>query len=295
MAHFPSLARELGALAGGHCAAQPERRVGGGSINECYAWRCESRLLFVKVAARAALSAFAAESEGLAALSAARTVRVPKVLACGATEHDAFLALEWIERGRGDARTEWRLGEGLAALHRVTAARFGFAHDNFIGATPQPSASDSDWARIFAERRLRPQLVLAARHGLGRRLEQAGERLLAAVPALLAGHTPAPALLHGDLWGGNWFADESGQPVVFDPAVYYGDAEADLAMSRLFGGFGAEFYRAYAAAAPLTAGAERRAELYNLYHVLNHANLFGGGYAAQALAMIARLLGEAHG
>jgi len=138
MAHFPSLARELGALAGGHCAAQPERRVGGGSINECYAWRCESRLLFVKVAARAALSAFAAESEGLAALSAARTVRVPKVLACGATEHDAFLALEWIERGPGDARTEWRLGEGLAALHRVTAARFGFVHDNFIGATPQP-------------------------------------------------------------------------------------------------------------------------------------------------------------
>jgi fructosamine-3-kinase len=217
------------------------------------------------------------------------------VIARGATQDDAFLALEWIERGSADERTERRLGEGLALLHRVTAARFGFANDNFIGATPQPNDWDSDWARFFAERRLRPQLALAARNGLGRPLEQAGERLLAAVPALLAGHTPAPSLLHGDLWGGNWFADETGRPVVFDPAVYYGDAEADLAMSRLFGGFGAEFYRAYAAAAPLTAGAERRTELYNLYHVLNHANLFGGGYAAQAHESIARLLAQAGG
>jgi fructosamine-3-kinase len=295
MSDFPSIARELGALAGGPCAAEPERRVGGGSINTCYAWRCGQRLLFVKVAAREALAVFTAESEGLAALAAAHTLRVPQVIARGSTEEGAFLALEWIERGPGDRRTEWRLGEGLAALHRVTAPRYGFAHANFIGATPQVNDWDSDWARFFAERRLRPQLVLAARNGLGRRLEQAGERLLAAVPALLAGHTPAPSLLHGDLWGGNWFADETGRPVVFDPAVYYGDAEADLAMSRLFGGFGAEFYRAYAAAAALTAGTERRTELYNLYHVLNHANLFGGGCAAQALVMIAGLLSGAHG
>ena len=115
------------------------------------------------------------------------------------------------------------------------------------------------------------------------------------MPALLAGHRPAACLLHGDLWGGNWFADAAGLPVVFDPAVYYGDAEADLAMTRLFGGFGPGFYRAYAAASPLTAGAEVRAELYNLYHVLNHANLFGGGYPAQALESIARLLAQAGG
>jgi fructosamine-3-kinase len=216
-------------------------------------------------------------------------------VACGATEEDAFLALEWIERGAGGAGTERRLGEGLAALHRVTgvtAARFGFAHDNFIGRTPQVNGWDSDWARFFGERRLRPQLQLAAANRLGQRLQEAGERVLAALPGLLAGHEPAACLLHGDLWGGNWFADEMGQPVVFDPAVYYGDAEADLAMSRLFGGFGSEFYRAYAAAAPLTAGAERRAELYNLYHVLNHANLFGGGYVRQALAMADRLVAE---
>ena len=290
MTHFPSLARELGALAGGRCAAEPERRVGGGSINTCYAWRCGARLLFVKVAAREALAGFTAESEGLAALAAARTLRVPQVLARGSAEEGAFLALEWIERGPGDARTERRLGEGLALLHRVTGERFGFTHDNFIGRTPQANTWDSDWARFFAERRLRPQLQLAARNGGSARLTRSGERLLAAVPALLGGHEPVASLLHGDLWGGNWFADQAGQPVIFDPAVYYGDAETDLAMTQLFGGFGPEFYRAYAAAAPLTAGAQRRAELYNLYHVLNHANLFGNGYARQALAMCEQLL-----
>ena len=295
MANFAPIARELGALAGGHCASEPERRVGGGSINACYAWRCGTALLFVKVAAREELQAFTAESEGLAALAAAHALRVPRVIARGATADDAFLALEWIARGPGDAHTARRLGEGLALLHRVTAGRFGFAHDNFIGRTPQANGWEPDWTHFFGERRLRPQLRLAAQNGLGRGLLDALERVLASLPALLAGHEPPPALLHGDLWGGNWFADETGRPVIFDPAVYYGDAEADLAMTRLFGGFAAEFYRAYAAAAPLTAGWQTRAELYNLYHVLNHANLFGGGYAAQALAMLERLLAQARG
>ena len=295
MTQFSGIARELGARAGVRCAPQPERRVGGGSSHECYAWRYDGGLLFVKLAPRTALSHFTAESEGLAALAAARTLRVPRVIACGESAQDAFLALEWIERGAADARSERRLAEGLAALHRVRAARFGFAHDNYIGASAQANAWDSDWARFFAERRLRPQLELAARNGLGARLQDCGGRLLAQVPRLLAGHRPVASLLHGDLWGGNWFADETGQPVVFDPAVYYGDAEADLAMTRLFGGFGAQFYRSYAAAAPLTAGAATRAELYNLYHVLNHANLFGGAYVRQASAMCARLLAELRG
>jgi fructosamine-3-kinase len=295
MTDFASIARELGALAGAPCASEPERRIGGGSINACYAWRCGGDRLFVKLAPRAALSNFTAESAGLAALAATRTLRVPRLIACGGTGQDAFLALEWVERGRTETRSERLLAEGLAALHRVTAARFGFAHDNFIGATPQANAWEADWARFFAERRLRPQLELAARNGLGRPLQEAGARLLAAVPQLLAGHRPQAALLHGDLWGGNWFADTTGQPVLFDPAVYHGDAEVDLAMSQLFGGFGAEFYRAYAAAAPLTAGAATRAELYNLYHVLNHANLFGGGYVQQALATCAQLLAEVRG
>ncbi|MDE2052748.1 MAG: fructosamine kinase family protein, partial [Gammaproteobacteria bacterium] len=126
-------------------------------------------------------------------------------------------------------------------------------------------------------------------------LENPGARLLESVDALLAGHRPRASLLHGDLWAGNWLADSQDEPVIFDPAAYYGDREADLAMTRLFGGFGRAFYDAYQDAAPLPAGHVVRAELYNLYHVLNHANLFGGGYARQARVSIERLLAEVRG
>jgi len=248
--------------------------------------------MFVKVGPRASHTAFAAEADGLRELRAARALRVPQVLASGVADTAAFLALEWIERGRPDAGCERRLGEGLAALHAVTAPRCGWQRDNTIGRTPQANAWSADWMEFFRERRLRPQLALGERHGFPRRLGERGARLLEALPALLVGHRPRASLLHGDLWGGNWLASSAGEPVLFDPAVYYGDRETDLAMTHLFGGFGAGFYHAYESAAPLPAGAPRRAELYNLYHVLNHANLFGGGYAAQAQSIIDRLLSE---
>jgi fructosamine-3-kinase len=211
------------------------------------------------------------------------------VIACGQTETAAFLALEWIEPGVADVRCEERLGAGLAALHAVSAARFGFPHDNLIGRTPQFNGWTSNWAEFYRDRRLRPQLTLAAQGGHGWLAEQ-GARLLERVPALLGGHRPPASLLHGDLWGGNWLASLQGEPVIFDPAVYYGDRETDLAMTRLFGGFGSSFYQAYNAAAPLAPGWQARGELYNLYHVLNHANLFGAAYAQQARAMMERLL-----
>jgi fructosamine-3-kinase len=165
--------------------------------------------------------------------------------------------------------------------------------DNTIGRTPQVNAASEDWAEFFRERRLRPQLQMAAVHGFADLPAAAGERLLESVQGLLAGHRPSASLLHGDLWGGNWLAALSGEPVLIDPAVYYGDRETDLAMTRLFGGFGERFYQAYQAAAPLVFGWQARAELYNLYHVLNHANLFGGGYARQARDMIEHLLAPA--
>jgi len=289
MDRFAGIARALNALSGAGCAPGPGRRVGGGSINECYFWPARAAPLFVKVGARADLAMFEAEAEGLNALAAARALRVPAVLACGASAAAAFLALEWIETGRADAACERHLGEGLAALHALTAARFGFTRDNTLGRTPQRNPWTEDWLEFFREQRLRPQLALAAANGL-RHLEAPGARLLEALPALLAHHAPAAALLHGDLWGGNWFAAAGGEPVIFDPAVYYGDRETDLAMTRLFGGFGADFYAAYEAAAPLPPGAATRARLYKLYHVLNHANLFGGGYAAQARELIGELL-----
>jgi protein-ribulosamine 3-kinase len=290
MERFAAVARELSTLSGRQCAPAPERSVAGGSINECYTWRCGSELLFVKVRARGARAAFEAESRGLAELARARAIRVPEVIARGETDTAAFLALEWIESKAPDARCEERLGEELAALHTVTATRFGFHHDNLIGSTPQPNGWTSDWAEFFRDSRLRPQLTLAAQSGYGALLTEPGARLLERVPALLAGHQPRASLLHGDLWGGNWLASTHGEPVVFDPAIYYGDREADLAMTRLFGGFGASFYRAYNTAAPLAPGWQVRLELYNLYHVLNHANLFGGGFAQQARAMMERVL-----
>jgi protein-ribulosamine 3-kinase len=283
------LAQALEQLTGAGVAPSPEREVGGGSINECYRWPARAAALFVKVAPADSLPVFEAESAGLAELAAAKALRVPAVRACGSAARHAFLALEWIEAARADAASERRLGEGLAALHAVTAARFGWTRDNTIGRTAQANAWSTDWTTFFRERRLRPQLELAAANGF-KSLSAPGDRLLAALPALLAGHAPSASLLHGDLWGGNWFTARDGTPVVFDPAVYYGDREADLAMTHLFGGFGAGFYRAYEAVAPLPPGATPRRDLYQLYHVLNHANLFGGGYAGQARALILALL-----
>ncbi|HEY4746406.1 MAG TPA: fructosamine kinase family protein, partial [Steroidobacteraceae bacterium] len=261
----------------------------------CYNWPGDAGAMFVKVAAPEAHAMFAAEAAGLAELEWAHAVRVPRLLASGHTEGAAFLALEWIETGVAGPDYEARLGKELAALHAVTAPRFGWVRDNTIGRTPQANAASDDWAEFFRERRLRPQLELAASHGFADLLATPGERLLESVQVLLAGHRPAASLLHGDLWGGNWLASASGEPVLIDPAVYYGDRETDLAMTRLFGGFGEGFYQAYQAAAPLALGWQTRAELYNLYHVLNHANLFGGGYARQARAIIERLLAQSRG
>ena len=293
MERFAAIAREISSLTGTRCAPAPQRRVTGGSINECYCWPGDAGPMFVKVAPLEAQAMLAAEAAGLAELERSHTVRVPRVLASGPAERCAFLALEWIETGVAGPECEARLGRELAALHAVTAPRFGWVRDNTIGRTPQVNAASEDWAEFFRERRLRPQLEMAAAHGFAELPAAAGERLLESVQGLLGAHRPAASLLHGDLWGGNWLASASGEPVLIDPAVYYGDRETDLAMTRLFGGFGEAFYQAYQAAAPSAPGWQVRAELYNLYHVLNHANLFGGGYARQARAMIERLLAQA--
>ncbi len=292
---FEQIAREIGKQLGGDCSLEPDYGVSGGKIHRSYRWECDDKLLFVKVAGPAGAAGLEAEFTGLLALAGAQAVRVPRVLARGNVGPTAFLALEWIESRPSGRAAERRLGELLAAQHRVTATQFGFASDNFIGPTPQPNGCLSDWAEFFRDRRLRPQLALAAQNGFAELLEQPGARLLESVAALLEGHRPEASLLHGDLWSGNWLADEHEEPVIFDPAVYYGDREADLAMTRLFGGFGRAFYDAYLGAAPLPAGHAERAELYNLYHLLNHANLFGGGYASQARKSIDRLLAAVRG
>jgi len=286
------LAAALAATTGMRVAECPESPVGGGSINECVRWPSESGPLFVKLADADRYEMFAAEAAGLRELQRARAVRVPHVLGEGTAAGRAFLALEWIEFGRTSRRSEALLGEQLAALHRVTVRQYGWHRDNTIGATPQRNAWLPEWPAFYARHRLGFQLDLAEQQGHGGGWLDGGRRLCQRIGGFFDGYHPQPSLLHGDLWGGNWATDASGSPVVYDPAVYFGDREADLAMTTLFGGFGAAFYAAYEAAWPLDAGYARRRDLYNLYHVLNHLNLFGGGYRSQAERMIERLLAE---
>ncbi|WP_116807713.1 fructosamine kinase family protein [Steroidobacter cummioxidans] len=287
-----SLAVALSRTLGTEVAAGSERQVGGGSINSCARFESASGPLFVKYGDASSLDMFQAEAEGLAELAKACAVRVPGVLAVSELDGVAFLALEWIDLRGAAAGSEKKLGELLAAQHRVTREKFGWHRDNTIGSTPQSNREAADWVEFLREQRLRPQLALAKSNGAGADLIDNGERLCERLDRFFSSYRPAPSLLHGDLWGGNWSSDANGQPVLFDPAVYFGDREADLAMTRLFGGFGASFYSAYQSAWPVDAGAASRVTLYNLYHVLNHFNLFGGGYLRQALGMSQRLLAE---
>jgi protein-ribulosamine 3-kinase len=270
---------------------QPANRVHGGCINESYRWESRSGPLFVKLAPVGQLTMLQAEADGLAELARADAVRVPRVLAAGSEAQTAFLALEWIDLASSvSGASAQPLGVQLAQQHRATAGKFGWHRDNTIGSTPQVNTQSEAWPAFFREKRLRYQLELAAQNGYTGRLQDHGAKLLERIDAFFADHRPTPSLLHGDLWGGNAGADSNGNPVIFDPAVYYGDREADLAMTRLFGGFPAAFYSAYESAWPLPKSARARVDLYNLYHVLNHVNLFGGGYESQAESMIDRLL-----
>jgi protein-ribulosamine 3-kinase len=270
--------------------ATPLGAVGGGCINEAVRVQYGGQTYFVKLNSAVHADMFAAEARGLRELRDSHSLRVPEPLCWGDDGQSAWLVLEDLALGgSGDLAA---LGHGLARLHRVTQPQFGWVQDNTIGSTPQINTPEPDWVVFWREHRLRFQLDLAARQGHGGRLRARGERLLDEFPRLFAAYRPAASLLHGDLWSGNYAYTRDGEPVIFDPAVYYGDREADLAMTELFGGFGREFYAAYREAYPLDEGYAVRKTLYNLYHVLNHLYLFGGGYLSQAQGMIDRLLSE---
>ena len=277
--------REAGLFVGDSANATP---VGGGDISA--AWRIESQDggIFLKTGPGDALDMFAAEAEGLLELKAAEAVRVPEVLAVGEHSGGAFLALEWLDLRSPDKSNEKILGEQLATMHRTVKDQFGWHRDNTIGRTPQHNEWSDDWSAFFGEHRLGFQLELAIRNGFSGELQKEGTRLLKSLPSFFEGYPVVPSLLHGDLWGGNWSSCQ-GLPVIFDPAVYFGDRETDLAMTKLFGGFGATFYSAYESAWPLQPGSHARMDLYQLYHVLNHLNLFGGAYLGRAIALMRNL------
>ena len=279
-----------------HLEPTATERVGGGCIHE--AWKVTGETAdgtvhyFAKLNAADAKPMFEAEADGLAAIRSAGALRVPAVIAVEDDGEKSWLVLEWLELEPLGARSGAALGSALAAQHRMAQGRFGWPRDNYIGATPQKNGESDDWMDFWRERRLVQQLRLAARNRLPSKMIDRGERLAADCEALFRGHAPSKSLLHGDMWGGNCSALPDGTPVVFDPAVYVGDRECDLAMTELFGGFPKDFHAAYGAAWPLADGYAVRRDFYNLYHVLNHANLFAGGYVAQAMQGIERSLAE---
>ncbi len=266
------------------------REKAGGGINECHVIRGGGRAFFVKLNRPERAEMFAAEMDGLREIAGTKTVRVPGPVCHGASPAACWIVLEHLDLQPAGGTAIRALGAGLARLHRVTAPCYGWHRDNTIGTTPQGNARTHDWIGFWRERRLGFQLHLATSNGRSGRLIRDGERLMEKLPVFFAGYTPSPSLLHGDLWSGNAAMTAGGEPVIYDPAVYYGDREADLAMTELFGGFPPSFYDAYRAEYPLDAGYGTRKHLYNLYHVLNHLNLFGGGYRAQAEQMLGQLL-----
>ena len=265
--------------------------IGGGSINKAYRVEgTDGTNYFLKINESRHYPMLVAETAGLKAISATSTLRVPKPLVDGVSGEKCYLVLEYLELStNGNGKL---LGEQLAGLHHNQSNRFGFTQDNFIGTTPQPNTWKDNWIDFWRENRLGFQLSLAAQNGFGAQLQSLGEKLMDLLPVFFADYTPQPSLLHGDLWSGNHAFLLDGIPTTFDPAVYYGDRECDIAMTELFGGYSADFYSAYRAFYPMDAGYAARKNLYNLYHILNHANLFGGGYARQSEQMMQRLLAE---
>ncbi len=276
---------------GRHFDVETVREAAGGCINTTLVVGGRGQRYFVKMNAPERVEMFAAEVEALQLLAAAEAVRVPNPICSGTAANRAYIALEFLDLRAGDHSSDARMGQQLARLHGNTERNFGWRRDNTIGSTPQHNTPDADWIEFWRRHRLGYQLDLAAQNGYSA-LHARGQELSKRLDAFFAGYRPVASLLHGDLWSGNCAVTAAGEPVIFDPASYYGDREADVAMTELFGGFSDHFYQAYRAEWPLYPGYATRKTLYNLYHVLNHLNLFGAGYLAQAERMLGRLLSE---
>lgn len=290
MSQWQSIAEHIGQVTGYSFSVKQARGLGGGSINAAFLLCGDHARYFVKTNKAGRQSMFQAEAEGLREMAASHTVRVPEPVCCGDDRTQSYIVLEYLDMaGSADQSA---LGEQLAAMHQVTAKQFGWRMDNTIGATHQPNAWKDDWLDFWRDQRLGFQLQLAAKNGYGGELQSLGEKLLVDMPKLFSGRKILPSMLHGDLWGGNVAGLPDGTPVIFDPAFYYGDREADLAMTYVFGGFNQDFYASYQNTWPLDEGFALRKTFYNIYHIINHLNLFGGGYHGQSIHMLEQVLAE---
>ncbi len=260
--------------------------VSGGDINQAARVTLNSNsTIFVKWHYQPPAGMFPAEAFGLTLLAQANALRVPQVYFAAET----YLAMEWLGNGgQRSTQVAAQLGEKLAQQHQFTVDQFGLEQDNYCGLTPQQNTPSDNWVDFFATRRLGAQMELAAQQNrLPRQRARQLEALITKLGDLLPVRPPA-SLLHGDLWGGNWLVTATGEPALIDPAVYFGHREADLAFTELFGGFPAAFYNAYQATWPLETGYRERKDIYNLYHLLNHLNLFGEGYGSSVDAVLRR-------
>lgn len=292
MSDWAAIETAISAATGHAFTVVDHRAALGGDINEAHVVSDGTRRFFVKTNRADRRAMFEAEAAGLSELRQATLLRVPEPVAVDATDEVAFIVLEHLALARPTRESMTRLGEGLAELHGIVATRHGWGRDNTLGPNRQHNARHADWTEFWRENRLAVMLdALAPEYP---DVAREGDRLLAVLPDLLAGHKPEASLLHGDLWGGNAGMDSTGRPVIYDPAVYYGDRETDLALTELFGGFSPDFYEAYWGAWPAPPGyREIRRPLYQLHHLLNHARLFGGGYAAQARRVMTQLIRRA--
>lgn len=274
--------------------------IAGGSINQAMriegVINGEAKQFFIKFNQKDALPMFQAEADGLRELQNTAAISTPDVICLGEAGQ-SYLVLQYLDLGPGNTDSATLLGKQLAMLHKssLNGTTFGWGQDNTIGLTPQINRTADNWIDFWREHRLGFQLELAKNNGASHGLLAKGEKLQNRLEALFQDYAPEASLLHGDLWSGNFGYLQNGEPVLFDPAVYYGDREADLAMTELFGGFPREFYAAYNDAWPLHTGYAVRKYLYNLYHILNHFNLFAGGYDSQAERMMDQLLNNAEG
>lgn len=292
MAPWPEINAQISAVVNATFEATKIMPISGGCSNKTYKVADGNQLFFIKLNAAGYLPMFEAEAAGLQEIDITRTLHVPLPICWGQNNHHAWLVLEYLHinsASNGDAAA---LGLGLAAMHRVNSEYFGWTRDNTIGNTPQINSASINWSQFWRDHRLGYQLELAKLNGYTGQLQTLGEQLMDELGTFFNNGSPAAALLHGDLWRGNYSFDMNGLPVIYDPAVYYGDREADIAMTELFGMFPDTFYAAYQGDYPLDSGYNTRKILYNLYHVLNHLNLFGGSYRHQAEQMMNKLLVE---
>ncbi len=277
---IPYLSEILGTS---HFTYKPLR---GGDISSAFLLELKDSRIFLKLNSADLLPMFRAEQQGLEAIGNTQTLSTPKVLGCGSYEKYSFLLLEYIESKQPSEQDFQKLGEQLAAMHQHKGLQYGWEQDNYIGSLAQQNTPHSDWTTFYLTERILPQLELAKSKGTVLMDAKQQAKMQQVCADLL--EEASPSLLHGDLWGGNYLIATDGTPYLIDPSVYYGHSEVDFAMTKLFGGFGGAFYKSYQNLMPADKHQRERIELYQLYYLLVHFNLFGGSYYDSVRQIVTR-------